>query len=80
MIRACDQGAVFCESARRNPLSPRDAEAKYGLRRGRGRDYVETDVPSSWIIRRTNPLTRAEEWLIRGDVPLSPNARVVGRR
>jgi RHS repeat-associated protein len=80
VIRACDQGSVFCERARGNPLSPRDAETRYGLRRGRGRDYVETEVPTSWIIRRKNPLTRADELVIRWDVPLSPNARIFRRR
>jgi RHS repeat-associated protein len=80
VIRARDQGAVFFERARRNPLSPRDAEARYGLRPGHGRDYVETDVRASSIIRRANPLTRADEWVARGDVPLSPNAQIFQRR
>ncbi len=79
VIKADDQGCVFCESASRKPLSPRDAEAKYGIGRGRGQAYVETDVPSSSVSSRFNPLTRADEMLIRGDVPLSPNARIVRR-
>ena len=79
-IRARDSDCVFCEPARRRPLSPRDAEDRYGLQRGRGRDYVETDVAASRVERVRNPQTRVNELRIRGDVRLSKNATIVRRR
>lgn len=44
IIYAHDQNKVFVEKARQNPLSPRDAERKYGLARGKARAYIEFDV------------------------------------
>lgn len=70
VIRASDQNKVFAELARGKPLSPRDAEARYGLRRGRGNKIVETDVPASRVKRVYNPSTKVEELQIEGDVPL----------
>ena len=71
VIRAGDQNRVFAEPARGRPLSPRDAEERYGIGRGRGRDIVETDVPTSRIDRVRNPVTGVDELQIRGDVPLN---------
>jgi RHS repeat-associated protein len=71
IIRASDQNKVFAESCKKKPLSPRDAEAKYGLKRGRGRHFVETDVPVDRVQRMKNPKTRVYELQIRGDVPLT---------
>jgi hypothetical protein len=51
VIRAYDQGRVFAEFIGSRPLAARDAEATYGLRRGRGRHYVETDVDAGRIKR-----------------------------
>jgi Glu-tRNA(Gln) amidotransferase subunit E-like FAD-binding protein len=62
---------VFAERARGNPLSPRDAEAKYGIRPGRGRHYVETDVPASRVKEVWNPDTKSYELQIEGDVAIS---------
>lgn len=78
MIEASDQGRVFAESASSRPLSSADAEAKYGLKQGRGRDYVETDVDASCIDPVYNALARANELTIKGDVPLR-NAEIVRR-
>jgi hypothetical protein len=69
-IRASDQNKVFAEAARGRPLSPRDAEAAYGLKQGRGRNFVETDVPIDRVSRVYNPLTKAHELQVVGDVPL----------
>ncbi|MGI8413382.1 MAG: HYD1 signature containing ADP-ribosyltransferase family protein [Solirubrobacteraceae bacterium] len=70
VIRAGDRGRVFGENARNRPLSPREAERRYGLGRGRGNHYIETDVPNARISRVKNPRTGAPELQIRGDVPL----------
>jgi len=80
VIRPYDQNTVFAESARRKPLSKADAEDKYGIPPGHGRDYVETDVPTSRITEVKNAVTGAKELTIRGEVPLSDNAKVVRRR
>ena len=78
IIRASDQNRVFAEPARGKPLSPRDAEAKYGIKPGRGRDIVETDVPANLVQRVKNPITKVDELQIIGDVPLL-NSRIIRR-
>jgi len=70
IITASDQNRVFAESARLKPLSQLEAESTYGLKPGRGRNYVETDVAKSSVRQRYNPKTGANELVIRGDVPL----------
>jgi hypothetical protein len=80
VIRAGDRGAVFCESARRAPLAPHAAEERYRVRRGRGRDYVEVDVPVRWVVRGWNPVTRTEEWSVRRAIALDSSATIVRRQ
>ena len=79
VIKASDQNTVFAERAKGKPLSPRDAETRYGLNRGHGRDIVETDVPSSRVKSVKNPKTKVKELQIEGDVPLD-NATITQRR
>ena len=79
VIRTGAHGAVFCESARRRPLSPIEVEERYGVRRGRGRDYVEVDVPAAWTTERVNPTTGVLEWMVRSDIPLAAGATIVRR-
>jgi len=79
-IRMGAHGAVFCEIASLRPLAPIDAEERYRLKRGRARDYIEVDVPRSWVVRRVNRTTGAEEWLVRRDVPLDASATIVRRQ
>lgn len=74
VIRASDQNKVFAESANKKVLSPRDAERTYGLKPGRGRDYVETTVPSSRVSKVKNPITKVEELQMKGNVTLSSDA------
>jgi hypothetical protein len=76
VIKASDQNKVFAERASGKPLSPRDAEDKYGLKRGRGRHVIETDVPRERVNRVKNPRTKVYELQIDGDVPLD-NASIV---
>jgi hypothetical protein len=79
VIRTSARGAVFCESARRNPLAPHDVEERYKMYRGRGLDYVEVDVPRAWVDREVNPLSGLVEWLVRNDIPLAAGATIVRR-
>jgi hypothetical protein len=51
-------------------LAPHDAEDRYLLRPGHGRDYVETDVDARRVITVNNPKTGKPELQIVGDVPL----------
>jgi RHS repeat-associated protein len=70
VIRARDQNKVFVEPAKGKPLSPRDAEDKYQIKPGHGRNIVETDVPADRVNRVFNPRTKDHELEIPGDVPL----------
>ena len=69
---------IETESSRKQLVASRvgqEIEFKYGLRRGRGAHYVETDVPISRVRRVTNA-RGYEELEIIGDVPLR-NAKFV---
>lgn len=79
VIRARDNNRVYVESANSKPLSRVEAEAKYQLKRGRGRDYVETDVPESSIEIVKNPRYGTPELAVKGDVPLN-NATITQRK
>lgn len=68
---ARDQYKVFVERADRQLLSPRQAEARYLLKRGKGNAYIEFDAFPEEIYEQTNPLTGALEFFLRGDVDLS---------
>jgi hypothetical protein len=47
-----------------------EAETKYGLKPGRGRNYIETDVAKSQVGQRFNPKTKTIELVVKGDVKL----------
>ena len=68
---ARDQHKVFVERAGRPPLNPRQAEAKYLLKRGKGNAYVEFDALPTELHEQTNTLTGASELFLVGDVDLS---------
>jgi len=70
VILAKDQGKVFFESARKRPLSPHDAQDTYGIKRGRGRNYIETDVYQYQAEKVYNPKFQVEEFTIKGNVDL----------
>jgi RHS repeat-associated protein len=80
VIKASDQNKVFAESANKKPLSARDAEQKYQIKPGRGRDYVETNVPRNRVERVKNPRTQNYELQIKGDVCLSCDATFTKRK
>jgi RHS repeat-associated protein len=69
-IKAKDQNKVFAELASKKPLSAREAEAKYGIQRGRGNAYVEFDAKPGEFEPRWNSIMSVEEWTHTGDVNL----------
>ena len=69
-IVARDQHKVFAERADRLPLSARQAEAKYLLKRGKGNAYIEFDALPDEVSEQTNSLTGSAELFLRGDVDL----------
>ena len=79
VIRAGEHNRVYAELASRKPLSPTQAEAFHQIPRGRGRDYVETDVPTERIEWIKNPRHGRFELTVEGDLPLI-NAEVVRRK
>ena len=70
VIEAKDQNKVFVEHADGSPYSPRDAEARYLLKRGKGNAYVEFEADDAEVLEQTNPLTGRKEYFLRGDVIL----------
>ena len=70
-IIARDQDKVFVERADRPPLSRRQAEARYLLKRGKGNAYIEFNALLEEIYEQTNPLTGAIEFFLQGNVDLS---------
>lgn len=79
VIRARDNNRVYVESANQKPLNQVEAESKYQIKQGRGRDYVETDVESSRLEWVKNPRYGTEELTVKGDVTLQ-NSSIVRRR
>lgn len=70
-IVARDQPKVFVERADRPPLSRRQAEAEYLLKRGKGNAFVEFDALPEEVHEQTNSLTGRTELFLQGDVDLS---------
>jgi len=69
-IIARDQNKVFVERADRPPLSAREAEAKYLLKRGRANACIEFDALPDEVYEQTNHLTGITEFFLRGSVDL----------
>lgn len=70
-IAARDQNKVFVEYADADPYHPRDAETRYGLKRGKGNAYIEFGAEEDEVLEQTNSLTGRKEFYLRGDVDLS---------
>ena len=79
MIRARDNNRVYVEPANKKPLNQLQAESKYQIKEGRGRDYVETDVESSRLEWVKNRRYGENELTVKGDVTLK-NETIVRRR
>ncbi|WP_374046160.1 HYD1 signature containing ADP-ribosyltransferase family protein [Pseudomonas atacamensis] len=69
-IQAQDNNRVYVEPANKKPLSQLDAEEKYQIGRGRGRDHIETDVPDSQLEWVKNPRHGTMELTIKGNLKL----------
>jgi len=70
-IRAQDNNRVYLEPANKKALNQVAAEKKYQIKQGRGKDYVETDVPNSQLEWVNNPRYGTPELTVKGDLPLS---------
>jgi RHS repeat-associated protein len=70
VIKANDNNRVYLEPARKKPLSQADAEAKYQIAEGRGRDFIETDVPETQLEWIRNPRYHIQELTVKGDLQL----------
>ncbi len=74
IVRAKDNNRVYVEPANKKPLSPIQAQDTYQLGKGKGRDYVEFDVPNSQLEWVKNPRYGTPELTVNGDVNLNnPN-------
>ncbi|KOC86664.1 HYD1 signature containing ADP-ribosyltransferase family protein, partial [Winslowiella iniecta] len=79
IIKAKDNGRVYVEPASKKPLSPKDAEEKYQIGKGKGKDYIETDAPNELLEWKMNPRYHTEELTVKGDLVLI-NPEVILRR
>ncbi|EJM18541.1 RHS repeat-associated core domain protein containing protein [Pseudomonas sp. GM18] len=70
VISAQDNNRVYVEPANKKALSQLTAEEKYQIGRGRGRDYIETDVPESQLEWVKNPRYGTMELTIKGNLKL----------
>lgn len=70
-IKARNQNKVFIEEANGDPSSPRDAEKRYLLKRGKGNACIEFDAEEDEIEEQTNSLTGKVESFLRGNVDLT---------
>jgi hypothetical protein len=65
-------GLRFVEKATRKPLSPRNAEQKYGLLLGKGKSVIEFDVCTTELKSKPNPgIKPGREFYLDGDVDLT---------
>ena len=79
MIKAQDNNRVYVELANKKPLNQLQAETKYRIKEGRGRDYVETDVPTELLEWKVNPAYHTKELTVKGDVFLK-NPEIIQRK
>ncbi|MDS1772058.1 RHS repeat-associated core domain-containing protein [Vibrio vulnificus] len=79
VIKAQDNNRVYVEPANKKALSQVSAEDKYQIKRGKGRDYVETDVPDSQLEWVKNPRYGTPELTVKGDLLLK-NAKFFRRK
>jgi len=76
---AQDNNRVYVEPANKKAFSQTAAEKKFQIKRGRGRDYVETDVPNSQLEWVNNPRYGTPELTVKGGLPLN-NSTVTRRK
>jgi RHS repeat-associated protein len=78
-INAHDNNRVYVEQAKNKPLNQKEAENTYQIGQGRGRDYIEFDVPTSQLEWIKNPRYGKLELTIKGHIPLK-NSKFVRRK
>ena len=78
-IIAQDNNRVYVEPAKKKALSQIDAETKYQIKPGRGRDYVEFDVPNDKLEWVKNPRYHADELTVKGDIDPLVNPKFTRR-
>jgi len=79
-IIAKDNNRVYVEQANKKPLGQIEAEIKYQLKPGKGRDYVEFDVPNSQLEWVKNPRYGTPELTIKGGVDELQNPTFIRRK
>lgn len=70
---------MYVEPANKKPLSQIDAESKYQIESGKGRDYVEFDVETNRLEWVENPRYHTKELTIKGNVKVR-NAKYTRRK
>jgi RHS repeat-associated protein len=70
VITARDNNRVYLEPANKKPLAQKEAENRYEIDKGKGRNYVETDVAEDRIKWKMNPRYHVEEMTVVGDLQL----------
>jgi hypothetical protein len=76
-VIASDSNRIYVEPTRGKPLSQRDAEEKYQIGQGRGRNSVEFYVQASGLEWVTNPRNHRQELNIKVDAPAC-NSKFLG--
>ena len=79
VIKAHDNNRVYVEPVKNKPLRSVEAESKYQIGRGRGRDYIETDVPMDTLEWVRNPRYHVDELTVKGDIYLD-NYKIIRRK
>ena len=78
-INAHDNNRVYVEQAKNKPLNQKEAENTYQIGQGRGRDYIEFDVPTSQLEWIKNPRYGRFELTIKGHASIK-NSKVIRRK
>ena len=79
-IIAKDNNRVYVEPANKKALSQIEAETKYQIKPGKGRDYIEFDVPNSKLEWVKNPRYGVEELTIKGGIEELVNPSFIRRK
>lgn len=75
-----DKNRIYSIKAKGKPLSSADFEQLYGVRKGRGRNYVEYDVDIDRVTYKKNSKTGQYEYIIKGDVELDTETTIFYKR
>ncbi|NRT79274.1 hypothetical protein [Clostridium beijerinckii] len=79
-IIAKSNNRVYVEPANKKTLSQVEAETKYQLGRGKGRDYIEFDVHNSQLEWVDNPRYGTPELTIKGGIEEVLNPKFTRRK